>query len=153
MRGLSLNTDRHALVKDRPRLEEVTSYRGSEAILVIDDDEFVADYVANVLETFGYRVFTASNGYEGLDSYNENKDEIDAVILDIMMPGMNGAEVYRRLHGVNPDLPILIISGYVETEVAQLFPGNRLPKSFLQKPFLPVDLMACLRFHFDQVSV
>ncbi len=152
MKGLSQNTDRHALKSSGTRLDDVASYRGSETVLVIDDDEFVADYVANVLETFGYRVLTAANGYEGLETYEEHTDIIDAVILDVMMPGMNGATVYQELKAKTPQLPILIISGYVEGEVAQLFPGGKLPHEFLQKPFLPVDLMGHLRQRFDRVS-
>lgn len=108
--------------------------RGTETILVVDDEERVLDVNKDMLETLGYRVIIAKDGEESIDIYNKFYDSIDVVLLDIIMHGMDGGEVCNRLKDINPDVKILLSSGYSEDEYA----ADLLKKGahgFIQKPF------------------
>jgi len=102
-------------------------------ILVVDDEEMVLDVAMQMLETLGYRVMAAKSGAEALRVYELNRAVIKLVILDVLMPGMNGSQVYTQLKDDDPDIKVLFLSGYgadqVPEEVTQGSEG------FLQKPF------------------
>ncbi|HEX3423181.1 MAG TPA: PAS domain S-box protein [Sphingomicrobium sp.] len=104
--------------------------RPSASVLVIDDDPDVRAFIVTALEELGYRVRQASDGREGLAELDREK--VDLVIVDFIMPGMSGAEVARKIRSRLPDQPILFVSGYSETEaVKRTAPDAAL----LSKPF------------------
>ena len=110
------------------------------SVLVIDDDPDVRAFIAETLEEQGYRVLQASDGQEGLRQFD--RDQVDLVIVDFIMPEMSGAEVARKIRAKLPDQPILFVSGYSETEaVKRTAPDAPL----LAKPFRPDALHKAVR--------
>ncbi|MBN1478270.1 PAS domain S-box protein [Candidatus Sumerlaeota bacterium] len=120
-----------------PRRHIATGHRRArtgETLLVIDDEEIVRELTQEILADAGYEVITASNGAEGLDRYHEAQEQIRAILLDIMMPVMDGPTLFRTLRQEGADLPILLISGYSsEGEIQELLVQGRC--DFLPKPF------------------
>ena len=80
-------------------------------ILVIDDEDTVRQTAKSALENYGYKVFVAANGKEGVRIFQELADEIDAVLLDMTMPVMSGEEALVRLKRIRPDIPVVLSSG------------------------------------------
>jgi CheY-like chemotaxis protein len=109
-------------------------------ILVVDDEPAVRRTFTAILERSGYRVVTASDGQEGLDTFVADPDAIDGVLLDLSMPKLNGEEVFEELRRVRPDLPVVLSSGYAEQEILDRF-GGRLSAA-LQKPAPMATLLA-----------
>jgi len=108
--------------------------KGCETILLVDDEEGILEIGRSMIETLGYQVMTAHSGEEGLALYKTSKDRIDLVLLDMIMPGMNGGKVYDRLKAINPDVNVLLISGYsIEGEAKEIL--ARGCNGFMQKPF------------------
>lgn len=88
--------------------------RGNETILLAEDNESVRDYLKNTISDYGYKVLSASDGEIAIKLYEENKEDIDMVILDVVMPKKNGKEVYDYIRGINPAIKAIFISGYTE---------------------------------------
>lgn len=108
--------------------------RGTETILIIDDEEMILDIGATLLEELGYTVLKAQDGREALTLFEENRNRIDLVILDMIMPGMGGREVFERLKEVKRDIKVLLSSGYSnDGEASELM--NKGCDGFIQKPF------------------
>lgn len=113
--------------------------RGSGTLLVVDDEDLVLDVAANMLEKLGYTALTAQNGTEAVDIFEAHKDEIKMVVLDIIMPGMGGGEVYDKIKTINPDVKVLLASGYsVDGQAIELL--ERGCNGFMQKPFTMEEL-------------
>ncbi len=107
---------------------------GKGKILLIDDNELLQDLGKDILEHLGYTPIIASGGEEGIEIYSREKDEILAVLLDVVMPGLGGLEVFKRLKEINPTVKVLVISGYSEEKRAgELLEEGAL--GFIQKPF------------------
>jgi two-component system cell cycle sensor histidine kinase/response regulator CckA len=115
--------------------------KGNETILLVDDEKLIIDVGKGILERLGYRVFTAENGNEAVEIYRNNKKDIDMVILDMIMPGMNGGKTFDKLKDVDQKVKVLLSSGYSMNgqAIAILEKGC---KGFIQKPF---DLHALSR--------
>jgi PAS domain S-box-containing protein len=107
--------------------------RGSETVLLVEDEESVRVFASKALEKQGYRVLQARHGRDALLRLAEHDGPIHLVITDIVMPEMGGGELARRLAGERPELPVLFMSGYTDDEVAQR--GLGAEQGFLQKPF------------------
>ncbi len=103
-------------------------------LLVIDDESTVREAVADILEMEDIAVIGARNGEEGLALFRENRPKIDAILLDMQMPVMNGEETFLHLRKLDPNAQIILSSGYSEAETMQHFVGQGLV-SFLQKPY------------------
>ena len=86
--------------------------KGSETILLVDDEDFIRDLVVQVLTESGYTVLTAGDGDSGLELYRQQRDQIDLVLLDLIMPGMGGSKCLEELLQVDPQVRVLIASGY-----------------------------------------
>ena len=86
-----------------------------------------------MLETLGYKVRGFSSGAEAIQEYARNKDEIDAAIVDLIMPGLSGIETIDGLKKINDSLPILVVSGFAQSETLQEIMDKGY--SFLRKPF------------------
>jgi len=107
---------------------------GRGKILLIDDNELLQDLGKDIIEHLGYTPIIASEGEEGIEIYRKEKEEIQAVLLDVVMPGLGGLEVFRRLKNINPEVKVLVISGYSEEKRAgELMKEGAL--GFIQKPF------------------
>lgn len=113
--------------------------KGSGTVLLVDDDAIIIDVGVDVLGLLGYQVMTAGSGEEAISLYEKNKDRIDIVLLDMIMPGMGGGEIFDRLKEINPDVRVLLLSGYSIDGLATKI-LNRGCKGFLQKPFKIADL-------------
>jgi two-component system, cell cycle sensor histidine kinase and response regulator CckA len=87
-----------------------------------------------MLAHLGYTILEAGNGQEALELFQRNLSQITLVILDLSMPVMDGEECLRRLKSINPDVPVLLSSGFSETEAARRFQSSGLA-SYLQKPY------------------
>lgn len=108
--------------------------RGTEAILLVDDEKMILEVSRELLESMGYRVYAAGSGQEAIAVYMEKRRELDLVILDMIMPGMSGGETYDRLKEIDPDIRVLLSSGYSINGQAQTI-MDRGCSGFLQKPF------------------
>jgi CheY-like chemotaxis protein len=112
---------------------------GSATILLVEDEEMVREVNQEIISSLGYQVLAAEDGNQALSIYQERGDEIDLVVLDMIMPGMNGAEVYRRLKIIDPTVRVLLASGYsVEREAAKVMEQGC--NGYIQKPFSIKDL-------------
>jgi YesN/AraC family two-component response regulator len=88
-------------------------------------------------------VFTAADGKQAVEFFNERGEHIHAVLLDLTMPGMDGAEVFRHIREVRPEVRVVLCSGYNELEVSNRVGGHR-PAGFLRKPYHPRELINLL---------
>ena len=118
--------------------------RGQETVLLIDDEDMVLEIGRALLETMGYHVVTAKDGEEAIALYENEGSEIDLVLLDVVMPGLGGGEVYDRLKTMNPDMKCLLLSGYsIDGEASEII--QRGCDGFIQKPFKLRDLSKSIR--------
>jgi PAS domain S-box-containing protein len=106
----------------------------TRTVLLVEDEEMVADIGRQMLERLGYRTLMARSGDEALALYEQRQAEIDLVILDMIMPGMGGGAVFDRIRSINPQALVLLSSGYSLTGQA-LDILNRGCRGFIQKPF------------------
>jgi DNA-binding NtrC family response regulator len=121
--------------------------KGSETLLLVDDEEDVRKLMLAVLQSNGYEVLEANTGLTALATYQKNSHKIDLVVTDIVMPQMTGVELGRLLAERAPGLKILFISGYRDNPlVASL---GQAPRDFLFKPFTPDALLAKVREVLD----
>jgi len=108
--------------------------KGTETVLLVDDEEVILEVGKELLEAMGYRVLTAKDGEEAMQVYEKNLDEIDIVLLDMVMPNMSGGEAYDRIKEVNLDVKVLLSSGYsISGEATEIL--KRGCNGFIQKPF------------------
>jgi CheY-like chemotaxis protein len=122
---------------------------GTERVLLVDDEEAVLEVGKELLEVMGYRVRTATDGREAVEVYGKNRDDIDIVILDMVMPNMGGGEAYDRMKEINPDIKVLLLSGYsIDGRATEIL--NRGCDGFIQKPFTMKQLSAKLREILDR---
>jgi len=123
---------------------ETLTWRGAGTVLVVDDEADVRSVLRKMLPRLGLRVEEAQNGTEGIEAVRVLASQIDLVLLDLTMPGLGGAETFREMHALRPDLPVILMSGYDEEEAVRSFPRSDLA-GFLRKPFALKDLVAALR--------
>ena len=121
------------VIDQRSEVSEVIK-PGTETILLVDDEETIIDVSPEMLTELGYEVLTAKSGEEALEQYRINKDKIDLVILDMIMPGMGGGETYDRLKQIDPEITVLLSSGYsIDGQATEIL--KRGCNGFIQKPF------------------
>jgi two-component system cell cycle sensor histidine kinase/response regulator CckA len=119
-------------------------FRGSETVLFVDDEEMISEVVENWLKRLGYNALMAQNGKEAVRIYEKNRGQIDLVVLDMIMPDMSGAETFARMKDINPDVKVLLSSGYsIDGQATELL--NQGCKGFIQKPFKMEELSKKLR--------
>jgi CheY-like chemotaxis protein len=107
---------------------------GTGTVLLVDDEAAVLEVGKELLEAMGYRVFAASDGSEAVEIYRRNQEDIDIVALDMIMPGMGGGEVFDRLREIDPNVKVLLSSGYaIDGEASKIL--ERGCNGFIQKPF------------------
>ena len=129
------------LTADLQPAREQTAMTSSRTVLLVDDEEVVLDVGVQMLQHFGYAVLPAANGQEALRIYAENKEKIDLVILDMVMPDMGGRVVYDRLKQCNSEVKVLLSSGYsLSGEASEIMKSGC--NGFIQKPFNIKELTA-----------
>jgi PAS domain S-box-containing protein len=126
------------------KTESSMQWRGAGRILVIDDEETVRVLTRQLLELTGFTVMTAMDGREGVDLFAAENGEFDLVLLDLTMPHLGGEEAFREMRRIDPQVRVLLTSGYSEHDVINLFAGKGLA-GFIQKPFKSSDLIAKVR--------
>lgn len=126
-------------------------FTGEGTILVIDDEEIIRNYTCAMLEECGYRVFTAENGVVGLSLYKEKKNEIDAVLLDMVMPEKSGYETLVELKQLKHDLPVLMTSGLYSNELIENV-KKAGASDFIEKPYSVIQLSKKVQFLFSNNS-
>ena len=122
---------------------EIPIPKGNEIILLVDDEEVIRRTGKRILESFGYHVFLAADGLEAIEAY-QREDRIDLVLMDIMMPGMNGRETIKKIRSINPDVRALLLSGSPGEQSDSL---DRTPgfQGFIAKPFSTDHLLGTIR--------
>ncbi len=111
-----------------------TNWRGKGRVLLAEDEEPVRSVTGQMLRDLGLEVLEASDGLEALELYRKNRAELDLVLLDLTMPGLDGGEVLREIRRIDPEARVVISSGYSEDDLVRRF--DRLsPGGILQKPY------------------
>jgi PAS domain S-box-containing protein len=121
------------------KVEYVSGDQGTGRLLVIDDEEILVKTVTAILRKNGYETVACTNSREGIERYRQSPGEFDMVLLDMIMPGMNGPQVFHALKEINPAVAVLLMSGATANhEVQDLVDAGA--HGFLAKPFHPKDL-------------
>ncbi|MEW6571917.1 MAG: PAS domain S-box protein, partial [Nitrospirota bacterium] len=122
---------------------QIFSVEGNENILVVDDDREVLNFIKDILETHGYTATLASNPLTAIDTFRNLQSKIALIITDIMMPLMEGSELIRHLKEINPDIKIIVISGFSDKITRDMV------DAFIKKPFERMELLSAVRRLLD----
>lgn len=121
---------------------------GHETILIVEDEDAMADLMEEVLTQKGYRVLKARDGLQALETYSERKDEIALVLTDMGLPKLDGSTLFARLLELKPDTKVVIASGYIEpTEREELLRAG--VKAIISKPYRLNDVLGAVRDALD----
>lgn len=123
--------------------------RGTENVLLAEDNAEVREFIGTVLKDYGYNVFSAVDGEDAINRFLEHRDRIDIVILDVIMPKINGKEVYKRLAGIKPGLKVIFTSGYT-ADIIHLQGILERDINYLAKPISPNSLLRKVREVLDK---
>jgi len=135
-------------VIEREKQASEKIHTGRETILVIDDEEMIVEVGAGMLESLGYRVLTANGGRQGLQIFDQNRETIDLVILDMIMPDFGGRETFEALRRQDPGVKVLLSSGYsLDGQAKEILTGGC--RGFIQKPFTMAELSKKIRHILD----
>jgi len=125
--------------------------KGNETVLLVDDERQILEVGKKILETLGYRVLVADSGEKGIELYKTNRDQIDLVILDLIMPYKGGGETFDVLREIDPEVKVLLSSGYsMNGQTMEIM--KRGCKGFIQKPFSINELSQKIREILDEKS-
>ncbi|HOO56900.1 MAG TPA: ATP-binding protein [bacterium] len=121
---------------------------GNEKILLIDDEDSVLRITEKMLTKAGYDVISASSGIQGIDIFNLNKDDFDLVIIDLIMPEMDGHETYEKIREIKPGIKVVFLSGFsIDGKHHKLI--DNITCAFIQKPFGYTKLLSKIRAILD----
>ncbi|MFA5110875.1 MAG: response regulator, partial [Desulfobaccales bacterium] len=138
--------DAAATVKAAPK--PLSELKGSETILLVEDEAMLRRLISDALRMYGYRVLTAKNGQEAMLVHERRRKPIHLLLTDVVMPRMSGRELAEHLGPRDPDLKVLYMSGYTEPSQA----GQEVaagPTAIIQKPFTPAALVEMVRQTLD----
>jgi CheY-like chemotaxis protein/two-component sensor histidine kinase len=124
----------NSAVEENFEISGASNLSGSGTILLVDDEKSLRDLGANMLEMLGFRVVSASDGFEAVEVFRHRQNEIDLVLLDLTMPRMDGIQAFSKMCELNPEIRVVISSGYSEDDVISQFAGKSLA-GVLQKPY------------------
>ena len=153
-RGKQATLHSHLVVRDDSislygfASEEERGQRGSETILVMEDQEMVRKFSQTVLSRHGYEVLAPANVEEALELARSHRGPIHLLLTDVIMPGMNGSALWERLRGDRPQLKVLFMSGYTDDVIAP-HGVEETQGPFLQKPFSVKSLTEKVRMALD----
>lgn len=120
------------------------NFKGTETILVADDEELIRDMLSSVLTDYGYKVILARDGSDALHKFDQGAGDIKLVILDVIMPNKNGNEVFDEMMTMNSKVNIILTSGYRLNEM-----NFADKKEIIYKPFSPIDMLKVVRSTLD----
>lgn len=123
--------------------------RGSETILVVDDDPEILDVLEELLKPLGYNVITVASGEEALEMTALHPDKIDLLLTDVVLPGIKGQELAKQMLLNCPGVNVLFMSGLLCPSMAHHDTGQHF-EAFLRKPFSPNELLRKMRKVLDQ---
>ena len=123
--------------------------RGSETVLLVDDEEMIRSLGKTILTRLGYQVILGIDGRHGLDTFLRNSERIDLTILDMSMPYLSGAEVLGQIRLTAPNAKVILSSGYSDRGLADPQFAHLAPAAFVSKPYSPVDLACIVRQVLD----
>jgi CheY-like chemotaxis protein len=124
-------SDQQVIKAKRPSEELI---KGSETVLLVDDEKMILDVGQAMLEKLGYQVFVAQDGQAAVEIISANNTQIDLVILDLVMPEMDGDTTFDHIRAINPGIPVLLSSGYsVDGKATEIL--QKGCNGFIQKPF------------------
>lgn len=128
-----------AEIRQNPSEDGAKPICGKGTLLLIDDEELIRHTAKAILERLGYQVLLAADGSEGVAVFDQHRGIIDLVILDMIMPRMNGRECFRKIRELSPDIPVILASGFSQSsDLAELHQAGI--SDFLRKPFNTLDL-------------
>ncbi len=137
-----------------PETEKITTeplLRGNETILLVDDETMLTETGQTMLKELGYQVLTANDGNTAIAAYTRHLQKIDLVILDLIMPKMSGNTTFNQLKKIDPDVNVLVASGYgIDGQVSELL--KKGCRGFIQKPFSMLELSKKVRESLDPKS-
>lgn len=119
-----------------------------ETILLVEDEDWVSDVTKRILERGGHTVLTAANGKEALDLYSKKKDMISLIILDVIMPEMGGKECLEKLREIDPNVKILVTSGYYRNGMTKEIIESGAA-GFIRKPYDSKRMLTAVREVLD----
>ncbi len=128
-----------------------TKHEGAGLVLIIDDEEVVRSVAQNMLRHAGYKVLSARDGAEGVQIFRQRHQEIDAVLLDLSMPVLDGESALPLLRQIDRDVPIILSTGYSELEATARFASQGLA-GVLQKPYTATQLKQAVRHALTEPS-
>jgi PAS domain S-box-containing protein len=136
-------------VADAPAEQQIV--RGAETVLLVDDEDMIIDVCKAMLEKLGYRVVVANGGAQAIDVIRQKGADIDLVILDLIMPGMDGGAVFERIRDIMPAMPVILSSGYaINGQATRIM--QKGCNGFIQKPFNFYALSEKIRKTLDAVK-
>ena len=135
-------------LSDVPLVIESFSAGGTETILVVEDEEALIEMMRLLLESKGYKVFTAQDGKEAVEMFRQHHREIDIVLTDMGLPGITGVDEFKILKEIAPNVKVIFASGFFEPVVkSDLYIAGA--KGFIQKPYSPDEVLRKLREVLD----
>ena len=135
---LSKNIDQKQIPNDTDNL------KGNATILLVDDEHIIRLPLVNMLESLGYHVIQATTGKEAVTLFRKDSEKIDLVILDMIMPVMNGKDCFLKLREFRPDIPVILASGFSESEDIRFLKSQGL-NAFITKPFRKAQIAKLVR--------
>ncbi|RPI76783.1 MAG: PAS domain-containing sensor histidine kinase, partial [Desulfobacteraceae bacterium] len=120
------------------------TWRGSGVVLLVEDEANIRKLCRRMLERIGFEVMAADDGLQALEIFRAHQNRIRCVLLDLTMPQMDGGETLVELRRIDPNLPVILSSGFSEQKISDRFKDRRL-SGFLQKPYQQADLRAALK--------
>ncbi|HUU42110.1 MAG TPA: response regulator [Desulfatiglandales bacterium] len=144
---IHLPASKKRVIKEKEITGEVLM--GKETVLLVDDEDMIIDVGEKILKKLGYDVITARSGKEAIELYKKNPDNIHMVVMDMIMPAMGGGETCDRLKKINPNLKVLLSSGYsINGRAREIL--DRCCNGFIQKPFNIRELSQEIRRILDR---
>jgi CheY-like chemotaxis protein len=122
---------------------------GTETVLIVEDHEGLREIARETLESQGYTVVLATDGEQAVREFQSRRNQIDLVLLDVVLPKLNGPEAYARICAVKPQVPVIFATGY-SPDMALLEKVQQQGLPVLQKPYAPQDLARKVRETLDQ---
>jgi CheY-like chemotaxis protein len=128
---------------------QATDLHGTETVLVVEDSSAVRALNKAVLETFGYRVIEALDGSDALTMFRAHQDKIRLVVMDVVMPKINGRQAYEEICRIRPDVKVIFMSGYAADIIKEK--GVITDDfNFITKPIKPIEFLEKVRMVLDQ---
>ena len=132
--------------------DDMTNLYGNETILIVEDDASVRKVAVRILNGMGYKTITAPNGMDALKIFEMEKDTIDLVVMDVVMPKYSGPDTYKMISHIRPHLPVIFVTGYdVNSEIKEIDFQENKNVNLLQKPYTKESLSKKIRELLDTI--